>query len=348
MDDLLEMPFLGNIGLIMTYKCQASCPHCIINASPQRTEDLMMDDAYDWIEQIARYKQGKTFVLSLTGGEPFFDIEKLKTVSEFAGSKGLFVSAVTNAFWADDAERAVELLEEIPDLRMLSISTDVYHQEYIPFERVKNAMAAAETCHIPYTVSLCTENYDNEDYRRIVEELVQICDEQRIITAITFPVGRALQNVAADGYKYSSEPPVSACAAGSSPIIFPDGRIFACIGPIIDIKGTSPLYLGNIREQSLDEILNRAEVNPILHAIRIWGPRTLIQVITEMNGEDLLPDEYIKDSICDVCYRLFSSPQLMELFEQIAVDEEFIRKVAYGRVFYLKEEQMVVDLDLER
>lgn len=35
---LTEMPFLLNIGLMMTFKCQVACPHCIVQADPHPPE----------------------------------------------------------------------------------------------------------------------------------------------------------------------------------------------------------------------------------------------------------------------------------------------------------------------
>jgi hypothetical protein len=48
-------PFLQNVGLMLTYKCQVSCPHCIVECSPNRTEEMRETDALDWIRQIAHY-----------------------------------------------------------------------------------------------------------------------------------------------------------------------------------------------------------------------------------------------------------------------------------------------------
>src|SRR3972149_5167068 len=92
-----EMPFLKNIGLLMTYQCQVSCPHCIIEAGPNRKEHMVYEDTCNWIDQIAAYRNGHIKVMSLTGGEPFIDIQFLKKISELAEARGLFVSAVTNA-----------------------------------------------------------------------------------------------------------------------------------------------------------------------------------------------------------------------------------------------------------
>lgn len=345
-DKLSEMPFLANVGLIMTYKCQIACPHCIIEAGPHRTEEMLLEDAFDWTRQITDYGDKHVKVLSLTGGEPFYNVDDLKAISEFGEACGLFVSAVTNAFWASTEEAAVECLEELGAIKMLSISTDVHHQVHIPFDWVKNAMRAADVCGIPYTVAVCTENEDDEGYKDVMRKLEDVIEADRILTAITFPAGRALKRLGTSGYRMSEEPPVSACSAGSSPIVFPDGRVIACIGPVIDLDSPHPLLLGNLREEPLTEIFDRAQTNPILHAIRVWGPRKLIAMIQEAGLGHYLPDAYIKGSVCNACYSLMSNRRIVAFFDQLTVDPEFRRKVAYARVYYLQENEMAEQLGL--
>jgi len=339
-NELLEMPFLRNIGLIVTYKCQVACPHCIIEAGPHRKEEMTLHDALDWIHQIAGYKNGYIKVLSLTGGEPFYDKEKLKKLVTFGEENGLIVSVVTNAFWASTPKEAVKILQELSAIKMLAISADVYHQVAIPFERVKNAILAAKECDIPYNIHVCTENENDEEYKEILNKLLELTEIDTINTAVTFPAGRALKRISVLRYQTTEDPPISACSAGSSPIIFPDGRVIACIGPVIDLPSSHPLVLGNLRENSLCEILDKAELNPILHAIRIWGPRKLISIIKEAGLTQYLPERYIKDSVCNACYHLMSSGKIVEFLAQLAEDFEFKQKVAYARVYYLKEPQM--------
>jgi MoaA/NifB/PqqE/SkfB family radical SAM enzyme len=329
-----------------TYKCQVACPHCVVEAGPHRTEEVALDDALDWIGQIADYEDGWIQALSLTGGEPFYNVDSLRRLSSFASERDLFVSAVTNAYWASDREQAVALLKELGGLKMLAISTDEHHQKQIPFEWVKNAIAAARLCGIPYNVVVCTESKEDAEYKRIVSDLVGVTDPATIMTVITFPVGRALKSVDASRYQRAEEPAQSACLAATAPILFPDGRVIACIGPVINLTSPHPLALGSLREQSLQEILDAAEVNPVLHAIRIWGPRKLVSLVQEAGLGEHLPDRFVKHSICHACYCLMADARIAEFLSELVTDAEFGRKVAYGRVYYLRETKMVELLGL--
>lgn len=341
-----EVPFLKNIGLLMTYKCQVRCPHCIIEAGPHRTEVMSLDDARNWIQQIAMYRNGHIRVLSLTGGEPFFNLKILRELSDFADDEGLFVSAVTNAFWADTPENALRILGDLPALKMIQVSTDEYHQKSIPFERVKNAIEAAQALQIPTTTAVCTENADDPTYLEIIHRLEEITDPESILTAITFRAGRALKRSGDESYKKSNTPPQTSCGAGGAPIIFPDGRVIACIGPIVDLKADHPLVLGDLHENSLGEILDKAEINPILHAIRLWGPKKLISMCEEAGLKSQLPEQYILDSVCHACYELMASPAISAYLTELSGDEDFNRRVAYGRIYYLDEPMMAYSMNL--
>ena len=188
-----EIPYLRNIGLLMTYRCQIACSHCIIEAGPHRKEEILFDDASDWIKQISEYNDGHIKFLSLTGGEPFYNINNLKEISALGDNCGLIISAVTNAFWASTPQKANKVLKGLSAIKLLAISTDVHHQESVPIEWVKNAVLSAEESNIPCNVCLCTENEDDKDYIKILKSLEGITEKDNIKTVITFPAGRYLQ-----------------------------------------------------------------------------------------------------------------------------------------------------------
>ncbi|RQW88006.1 MAG: radical SAM protein [Geobacter sp.] len=333
------MRFLENIGMMITYQCQVACPHCIVEAGPDRSEKMDSAEAKDWLRQAAAYNSGKIKGVSLTGGEPFYDVESFKNIMEFGNSAGLFMTAVTNAHWATSLQDAIEVLRSVPSLKMLGISTDVYHQQFINFERVAHAIRAAEILHIPIQISVCTDSKMDPGYQDIIRKLQQIAHKDTIDTVITYSVGRAASMLQPEHLRVL-EPPVSACTASGSPIIFPDGRVIACIGPLINLAFDHHLVLGNLRDASLDDILNRAQLNPILHTIRIWGPHRLLQLLERKAGTVLL-NQFLENNVCDICHRIFANQKIQHLIESLAVDREFIQMIAYARAFYLKENEML-------
>jgi hypothetical protein len=79
--------------------------------------------------------------LHLTGGEPFGRWELLREVCQRAKAQGLPPADLveTNAFWAIDEnviENRLATLDEA-GVRMLAISTDPYHQQFVPIQQVR-------------------------------------------------------------------------------------------------------------------------------------------------------------------------------------------------------------------
>jgi hypothetical protein len=304
-------------------------------------EEISIYDAFDWINQISDYRNGYIKLLALTGGEPFYELDRLKKISSFGKSRGLIVTSVTNAYWADDYEKAITILQHLPAINVLAISTDTYHQTSIPFYNVANATKAAERCGIPCYINTCTEDLADANYLALVEKLSELVDPKFIIPTLTVPLGRAAQTINGSKHKLISQPPESACLSSSSPVILPDGKVLACIGPLINLKLCHPLFLGNLRHDSLTKILDDAEMNAILHAIRIWGPGKLISMAKEAGLGDRLPEKFLESSICSACYSLFSSPKVVEFLAALADDSRFRYIVADARAKYFNETKMI-------
>ena len=344
-----EIPFLKNIALMQTFKCTIACQHCIMEAGPHRKEEMSYEDSIEWLNQARRYRGGHIQGLALTGGEPFYNLDQLRKVSNHGSEAGFTISAVTNAYWATSKEKAVSVLKSLSSVRLLCISTDQFHQKYIPFDNIKNAAYAADECNIIYSFAVCTPNFQDLQYLKIMDELAEITggDESKVRISVTFPVGRAKVRSKSFDYEVTNEPPAGACQMACSPIVFPDGKVIGCIGPVLKLDTEHPLVLGNLRDNSLAEILDRAELNTALHAIRIWGPHTILSLLKERYNDLSLPAEFIANCNCDVCYRLFKDERILELLNEIqAKDEEFRQQIAYGRLFYLNETRMLEALGL--
>lgn len=340
-----SIPFLSDFGLLMTYRCQVACPHCIVQAGPHRKEHVRLDEAFAWISQLVAYRDGWVRVLALTGGEPFYDLSLLRAIAEYARKSGLIVTAVTNAFWASSLDRAIHVLKELEAISNIAFSTDVYHQISIPLEYVKNGVAAAKQCRKPYVISVCTENRRDEGYLEIMQKLHEFTDDDHLRTAIALPVGRAMQQLGTSKYDWAGTPPRSACTS-SSPIVFPDGRVVACVGPVIELDAPHPLLLGDLRRESMAEILDRAETSTILHMIRVWGPHKLVSLVHESGLAGFLPERYISSTICQTCYHLMATPRLVSFLEEVAKDQGQQHTTAYGRAYYLEEPEMMERLGL--
>ena len=340
-EELMEAPFLFNIGFLITYKCQISCPHCILEAGPHRKEEMKREDIFNWIEQTARYRDRHIKTACITGGEPFYDIKKLKELFSLLYSNGLLPSVVTNAFWAESMEIALQILKEMPELKVISVSTDEYHQSQISFEKVKNALLAAKELGLVYDTAVCTEDKNDLEYKKLLDQLEKIIDKKKINTVLTFPAGRALKKIEPDKYEMVDEAPIGACSSANTPTIFPNGNVFACIGPVIDLSIDHPLYLGNLNEKPLAKILDEAELNVILQTLRLWGPNGLLKLLIKKGYDGALPKKFVKNIICDLCYNMMKDEKLCAAMTELQQDINLMEETAYARVYYLNETRMI-------
>ncbi|MCG8529787.1 MAG: hypothetical protein MI749_03890 [Desulfovibrionales bacterium] len=139
------------------------------------------------------------------------------------------------------------------------------------------------------------------------------------------------------GRPTSSLPCNGPCTLGNTPVILPDGRVFACLGPVQALGHVHPLLLGDLNEEPLAVVLDRAQGNSVLHALRVWGPWKLISMVEELGGGRYLPDTYDRDSTCDACFHIMASPPLLEMLLPLTRGDGFREALAQSRAYFLGE-----------
>jgi len=345
--NIAELPFLKNLGLMLTYRCPVACPHCIVEAGPARTEEFALDQALSLIAKAEKYRNHHIRGLAFTGGEPFLDRSKLEILANYGREHGFIISVVSNAFWASTKEKAFEILTSLPAVGAISFSTDRHHLKSIPFGHIKNAVWAAQELDLPFNVALCTDNEEDSEFTDLLAEVANFVPKDGIRVAFVFPLGRgrAMRGLR---HKISPKPSKAACSMASSPVVFPDGSVIACIGPVLTLPKNHPLYLGNIFQEDLAVILDRAEENPVLHAIRAIGPWSLLEWGKDFDFSFNNTDNFIENCACDVCFKIFSHLPNLDKLKDLAIKPEFQERVAYARAYYLNETCMVKSLKMNR
>ena len=136
-------------GLMVTYWCNARCAFCYVYSGPDRGGELSRADAVGLWRGLDRHAaaHGKIMRIHLAGGEPFGDWVQLISIIRAARDAGLtrLEKVETNAAWATADGLTRARLEQLDALGMekLIISADVYHQEFVPFDRVERCVAIA-------------------------------------------------------------------------------------------------------------------------------------------------------------------------------------------------------------
>jgi len=136
-------------GLLTTYWCNAACEFCYVYSSPRlggRLEPDLALSIWSSLHELAA-RHGHTMRIHLAGGEPFGDWPHLLSLVSRARRAGLppVEKIETNAFWATSDGLTRSRLEQLAALGVerLVVSCDVYHQQFVPFERVRRCVEIA-------------------------------------------------------------------------------------------------------------------------------------------------------------------------------------------------------------
>jgi hypothetical protein len=130
-------------GLITNYFCTSRCRHCLYNCSPDWKKEYIDSETTE--ECFIRMLELGCRSVHIGGGEPMLRPEKLEKVLEAAKRVGLGIDYVeTNSSWFKDSESAVNILRRLKTsgLGTLLISISPFHNEYIPFSKVKGVIDA--------------------------------------------------------------------------------------------------------------------------------------------------------------------------------------------------------------
>ncbi len=131
-------------GLIVTYRCTASCAHCLYKSSPRRDPAYMGEGMLRKLLRKAASLGCRSFHIG--GGEPFLDPDALLRVIRVMREEGATIDYLeTNGFWYRDPDSAAALLERIQEAgcQTLMVSLCPFHIPYIPLYKVEGAIAAA-------------------------------------------------------------------------------------------------------------------------------------------------------------------------------------------------------------
>ena len=151
---ILRVPKPVSGGLLLSYKCNSRCKHCMYACSPYwKTDWISRDDAEKVLTQLSKafsesYPAGFSRVglnlgLHFTGGEPFLNFPLLLNLVKTADRLKIPSTFVeTNCFWSVNDDAAEEKLTQLKEAGLggIMISVNPFILEYVPFERTLRAI----------------------------------------------------------------------------------------------------------------------------------------------------------------------------------------------------------------
>ncbi|MGW8369843.1 MAG: radical SAM protein [Gammaproteobacteria bacterium] len=141
-------PPLSGLHLLLSYKCTFECDHCFVWSGPFQTGTMTLDTVEHILAEAGRL--GTIEWIYFEGGEAFLFYAILRSGVLRAKKKGFKVGIVTNAYWANSEDDALEWLRPLAgSVDDLSISSDSYHGASDGYRNPEIAHAAARQLDIP-------------------------------------------------------------------------------------------------------------------------------------------------------------------------------------------------------
>lgn len=140
---ILIIPKLISGGIITNYNCTSRCRHCLYRCSPAWPRDYI--DCETTRKNLEMIRAKGCSAIHIGGGEPLLNPESVAMVLDVAAAVGIYVEYVeTNSSWFRDLENACMILEELRrhGLTSVLVSISPFHNEYIPFYKVRGVLEA--------------------------------------------------------------------------------------------------------------------------------------------------------------------------------------------------------------
>lgn len=303
----------NSLVLIPSDHCNITCRHCAPECGPvskQPWDVPLLKQCITDASHIASL--GKT--VHLAGGEPFLYFPQMLEVARHARQSGLTCSAVTNGFWGVNAGRAGRMISSLAEsgLNRVELSTDAFHQEYIPVETVRRAiqvLKSAGVCVILRVVTSRKHTVDETLRQLRAEDL----DGVEVAGSPVVPVGRAREAVPPQERYLSDCGACGACHSLLNLTVRPDGSVFPCCAG----SETNPaLSLGNLYETSVDAVVQAAEWNVLVKKLVQQGPASFFPILEDAGLGHKIQPEYT--NVCHVCTDLFADPEVVHCTRQWA------------------------------
>lgn len=289
------------VGLLYTRTCPLTCAHCIIESSPKADGKMQLQAALDMLPVIGRYARTVCF----TGGEPLLYYNEIVELVEAAKALGLNTSLVSGAGWVRKREIAEQRVARLrlAGLDKLCISADRYHEAHSPVDRAHLLSEIAQRLGITVVV------------RGVLAATQTSCGEKQRFAPGSIPYDPvslvrlgAARSLPDDHFRHSEAPPRGRCKVALSPVVEPDGFVYACCGPSRYSAKSSPLVLGNVNEESLDTILRRGLDDPILKALKLVGPFGLLELLNSHPAtKNLVKLRPSYTGMCELCLDMTDS-----------------------------------------
>ena len=301
------------VGLLLTERCDIACAHCWLGLDSNGA-DMSLDEARGYIDQASGIPSVEW--ISFTGGEPFLLPGLLNELVGYASAKELRTECVTNCSWAETPEITEEILKSLraSGLDVVNISADDFHQEFVPFENVRNCFEAAKRLGLKTVIMSAAQAGGALRLAEIVNSLgsekvrtVGFGESTEGLSAIAvetgfFPVGRGAQ-LPQDKWLIGESKIEGPCRLVLRDIgIDPEGELLACCSAASFLARGR---LGSLVGAGIQQLLDEAGEQPLFKILSEQGPTSLADSLGIRWRDGFV-------SRCHLCHEVLKDPRLDE------------------------------------
>jgi len=256
------------VNFRFTYHCNIACRHCYNDSGPDRKAQRL--DLAPMLAIVGQMPAVGIDALNLSGGEPFLYPDVLDAmIAAGRGASLREVSIFSNGFWATSEAKARQTLTRLADAGFmqgpgdyLKLSSGVYHQEFINFDRT---LIAARTYHAMFGRRMKLDVELPADKKSLVRDYARriIAEGVRGMVEVGFrpiaPLGRA-----ADLESEESAHVDAPCHDINQIVFDADGLARPCCGLNNENHG---VVIGGLGKQDLRALVKSMQNDPVLQFI---------------------------------------------------------------------------------
>jgi hypothetical protein len=302
-------PLFSGIVLMLTKRCPVRCSCCAVDCTPQSRSEFSLEAAKALVNAASARDLPIARKLSITGGEPFLDLNRLVELIRFARLRRFDVNTVTSAFWARSTRDADKLITALKTagLAKLIVSTDTFHTERVPVTRVECAVRACRDAGLECSIQVIeTPDHPSADTARQIDPELLSCVEVQAVRCA--PAGRA-KTFARQTFEWRPLDGIDRRGCNLAVTATPTGRLYPCCSPLA-LEGAPSL--GDLSVRDLAAVLRAAVADPFWHLLRAYGPTFFADLLARW---DRMPSGPFVGP-CGLCAAIFSRGDLRRLIRE--------------------------------
>jgi len=249
-------------------------------------------------EIIVKMAQAGVGGISFSAGEPFLYFNEIAELVKLCRQIGIYTRVVTNSFWAKTEESSDSLVSELKKngLCQLRLSYSRWHQKNVNRNNVLNAARSCQKIGLNYFISFVTDfSKEDDQHEQFLRDHCLTFFPEPLIYA-----GRAKSlkcRIILTDYQ--------ANCCDMNPYLTPDLDMYACCDAGSHFSKTNFFYLGNLNDNTVEQLFTKSETDQLHNLIRTMGI-TNIASFTGMKAREI-----ITYSKCELCRKLFNSPETL-------------------------------------